>query len=267
MQKKIPYTKWSPARNTTLFFPLRALSTLGQETAEKLAANAMLPHILSAEQVGFIDTETKTLRMAGGEFCLNATRAFGAHLHRLAGNAGHTETYTVTVTGWPDPITLRISGTEPLWHVSAYLTLSSEFPTEIEAGMHKVALPGITHILLDETLHPFPQRDPEAFHEKMRSRLGLTDEACVGLIWYRQENNGLRLTPLVHVRDTGSTVLENSCGSGSLALALIHGDRTLRITQPCGAVLTVERPSSDTATVSGEVTLVAEGTLWLDAID
>ncbi|MBQ7608347.1 MAG: hypothetical protein IJU76_10325, partial [Desulfovibrionaceae bacterium] len=121
MHKQIPYTKWSPAQNTTLFFPLHAIHALTQSEREHLASMAMLPHMLSAEQTGFIDTETKSLSMAGGEFCLNATRAFGAHLHRLAEKTENRMDVTVTVSGWPTPIRLVSQGFEPTWLVAAHL--------------------------------------------------------------------------------------------------------------------------------------------------
>ena len=134
--------------------------------------------------------------------------------------------------------------------------------------MHVLALPGILHVLLDETVHPFPEDSAESFHADLRARLGLTQEACVGLIWYGQtektREQEIAIRPLVHVRGTGTTVLENSCGSGSLALALMRGDREIRILQPCGSVLTVSREASDLAVVSGTVTLVTEGTVWID---
>ena len=73
----LDFSKWSPGGNTTLFFPAAGLDAARQA---ELARQAMRPDSLGAEQAGFVSVEERRLRMAGGEFCVNATRAFGALL-------------------------------------------------------------------------------------------------------------------------------------------------------------------------------------------
>ena len=73
----LDFSKWSPGGNTTLFFPAAGLDAARQA---ELARQAMRPDNLGAEQAGFVSVEERRLRMAGGEFCVNATRAFGALL-------------------------------------------------------------------------------------------------------------------------------------------------------------------------------------------
>ena len=67
----------SPGGNTTLFFPLEGRSAAEQA---RLARLALDPQNLGGEQAGFVDPRERRLRMAGGEFCVNASRAFGALL-------------------------------------------------------------------------------------------------------------------------------------------------------------------------------------------
>ena len=127
----LDFSKWSPGGNTTLFFPAAGLDAARQA---ELARQAMRPDSLGAEQAGFVSVEERRLRMAGGEFCVNATRAFGALLAfresaspeaTLQGIARQKLTnehrYEVQVSGWQSPIRLQVRGTSPHWQVRAEL--------------------------------------------------------------------------------------------------------------------------------------------------
>ena len=119
----LDFSKWSPGGNTTLFFPAAGLDAARQA---ELARQAMRPDSLGAEQAGFVSVEERRLRMAGGEFCVNATRAFGALLAfresaspeaTLQGIArqklANEHRYEVQVSGWQTPIRLQVRGTSP----------------------------------------------------------------------------------------------------------------------------------------------------------
>ena len=125
----LDFSKWSPGGNTTLFFPAAGLDAARQA---ELARQAMRPDSLGAEQAGFVSVEERRLRMAGGEFCVNATRAFGALLAfresaspeaTLQGIArqklANEHRYEVQVSGWQTPIRLQVRGTSPHWQVRA----------------------------------------------------------------------------------------------------------------------------------------------------
>jgi len=100
---RIQFSKWDPSGNTTLFFPS---GTQGNHA--DLAHEALLAQKLGGEQAGFVDTDAQSLVMAGGEFCVNATRCLGALLDLTAQRSGggaaasSPRTYTVRVSGWPD---------------------------------------------------------------------------------------------------------------------------------------------------------------------
>ena len=268
----LSFSKWDPAGNTTLFFPDNAVDSSKRAS---LAALALKSQALCAEQAGFIDPEGQRLSMAGGEFCLNATLAFGALLARrkaeMPGDSESGRTYTahVTVSGWPGSIFLTSTGSASTWHVRAQLPLPSLPCTDLGEGRCLVRLPGISHLLLERSQNPIAP-DPESASKTMnelRSRYELENEACVGVIWWEKQAQTLLMTPLVFVRETATLVWEQACGSGSLALALAldrsQGLQTCSLQQPSGAFLHVTlNASAQYATVAGEVRLVAEGTYW-----
>lgn len=71
------FSKWSPGGNTTLLFPSDGLAPSLQGS---LARQALSESCLGGEQAGYVDMHGLSLRMAGGEFCVNASRALGALL-------------------------------------------------------------------------------------------------------------------------------------------------------------------------------------------
>ena len=141
----LTFSKWSPGGNTTLLFP-----DAGQRPAEqaRLASLALDSSMLGGEQAGFVNLSQHKLRMAGGEFCVNASRAVGALLAYTAqysgpeqgvldGIAPRSEQKTeaaapaehpvrldeIQVSGWQTPVRLRTRGSAPLWQVEALLRL------------------------------------------------------------------------------------------------------------------------------------------------
>ena len=286
----LTFSKWSPGGNTTLLFP-----DSGQRPAEqaRLAALALDPSMLGGEQAGFVHLAQGTLRMAGGEFCVNASRAVGALLaHAAQGTSqeqgllgrfapGAAEAASaafsqyrerideIQVSGWHSPVRLHTRGTAPIWQVEALLRLPACSITRVEEGAQLVRLPGICHLLLGGPAHPLPD-DCYAAAAQLRQRYDLEKEPAAGVIWWRECQGQLDMLPLVHVRDADTTFLENACGSGALALALrlarTGTRRTFSIMQPGGSALDVRLFSengAEMAGVDGPVALVARGKVWL----
>ena len=286
----LTFSKWSPGGNTTLLFP-----DSGQRPAEqaRLAALALDPSMLGGEQAGFVRLAQGTLRMAGGEFCVNASRAVGALLAYTAQNSGPEQgtlagiaasaaqpvtgsdtaqaerTDEIQVSGWNSPVRLRTRGTAPVWQVEALLRLPACSITTVEEGAQLVRLPGICHLLLGGPAHALPD-DCYAVAAQMRQRHNLESEPAAGVIWWRECQGQLEMLPLVHVRDADTTFLENACGSGALALAMrlsLSGSRrTFSIMQPGGSALDVRlftENGAEMAGVDGPVALVARGKVWL----
>ena len=287
----LTFSKWSPGGNTTLLFP-----DTGQRPAEqaRLASLALDSSMLGGEQAGFVNLPQHKLRMAGGEFCVNASRAVGALLaytaqypgpeqgvldgiaprnERAPEAANTTEQPArldeIQVSGWQTPVRLHTRGSAPLWQVEALLRLPEYSITTIEKGAHLVRLPGICHLLLGGATHPLPD-DCHAVAAQLRQQHGLEAEPAAGIIWWRECQGLLDMLPLVHVRDAGTTFLENACGSGALALTLCLARagtrRSFSIMQPGGSALDVRlfaEGGLDMAGIDGPVSLVARGKVWL----
>jgi len=240
----------------------------------------MDPEHLQAEQVGFLDLRAWPVRldMMGGEFCGNACRAAAAVMAMegigLAGDGG-VLAGELSVSGAVRAVRERAEpGTGVCW---AEMPLPrSDHARGVPAahdcgpGLGKVRLPGITHLCVDESLHPFPA-DCADEAARLRQRFELDAEA-VGCIWYRTHPIPA-IRPVVWVRGTDTTHLETGCGSGSLALALWLGrgqnfPLVQDILQPSGVPIGVRvevETAEITAWIHGPVSLVATGRVNVSA--
>jgi diaminopimelate epimerase len=134
-----------------------------------------------------------------------------------------------------------------------------------------VRLEGITHIVVDARDY----RMEEHVLLELGEAFDLEDEPCIGVIFRR----GLdEIVPLVHVAATNTFVWESSCASGSVAVALAYaaalGEPGCYDFKQPGGTLSVTvtppnakgEPAAAYATVSGDVRIVAEGTVFIDTM-
>lgn len=262
------FFKLSPGGNSTILI----LDPVPAKDRAAVARQLMSIHHLQAEQVGYLNLNARPVRldMMGGEFCGNACRAAAAVMaHENIGlrkQDGELRA-EISVSGVDDLLQVRVvSGPRGQEYWSQMpLPQSSEMAKNLAPGVGLVALPGIAHLCLDQTAHPFPA-DWSACAARLRQEHGLDQEA-VGCIWYED----CAISPVVWVRSTDSTHLETGCGSGSLALALWLGRGknfpiNVRVRQPSGedlGVLVEEVKAGLTAWIYGPVTVVARGETYI----
>lgn len=276
----LTFCKWSPCGNTTLLFPVYGLDAARQA---RLAAAALDAACLGGEQAGFVDMRARSLRMAGGEFCVNAARAFGAQLaleesgarQSLVDGEGDPRDFRceISVSGWPSPVGIHARGFGSRWHVAARLSLPPCPVSRPAPGVTLVRLPGIVHLLMDGATHMLPENCLAAA-AMLRRDHDLDKEPACGVIWWRRRQQQLEMLPVVHVRDAGTDFLEGACGSGALALALSLYEKgrphRLFLLQPSGGLLDVgimQDGDGLVAEVDGEVQLVAQGRVWLHELE
>jgi len=229
----------------------------------------MDPLHIGGEQVGYIRLQgIPRLDMMGGEFCLNATRAFATLLDDL-NQLKEIETQSesqedpssrvsighVEVSGADSPVAVRVTRRKralPFAEACLHFT-DLPAPQELPGGLCLVRVPGISHLIQSSD---FPLKDQLAdFCMAQRKKLALEKEEAVGHLWLSQMENcvnsaetetgcvSLQLNPIVWVRDTATLCSESACGSGTLACALAEhaksGATCFSILQPSGTPLMV----------------------------
>ncbi|MBU5669896.1 hypothetical protein KQI68_08620 [Peptoniphilus sp. MSJ-1] len=174
----------------------------------------------SVEQVGFISPayEGAPLRMdmMGGEFCANATRAYGLY------------SATFYETDGPVDIEVYVSGKEGTTDVIANVKESTAYVAiepaiskkEIEVDGKKgtlVVLPGISHLIFEE-------KEDEKLVEKALEVLkkDYKDDAY-GVVFFDRDK--MEIIPHIYVEGTETLVREGSCGSATAAIMYyLHDD-------------------------------------------
>ena len=275
----LPFTKYSPCGNTTI---LVRESSLSPADRARVAAEIIAPGHLEAEQAGYVDTAAPVPRldMMGGEFCVNATRAFAALLAeegKLSPESGGLGGI-VSVSGMPERLRVRVRRLAAHRFESAVLLDLPQAPPleNVAPGMYLVRVPGIAHLVLDAAAHPLPA-DKDRDTAALFARFGLLGEDAAGCIWLHREPSGLRITPFVWVRGTGTTYAETACGSGTLAASIVcrgvYGDGgELSLMQPGGEPLRVvpdgsAYPGGWAAWVGGPVRRIARGDVFVECLD
>lgn len=244
-----------PAGNVTAL----VLSPVERARYSEVAQKLMRLPELGAEQVGYVTSPRQggcaRLEMMGGEFCGNAARAFGLLEARRQGmRSGRLE---VEVSGCATTVAVQVD-VEKGWAAAA---LPLPFAVRTLAWRDRewslVCLPGIWHLVLPGVA---PSR--EVCEELRASVYAQAAPDALGMLFV--EESPLFLRPAVYVRETGSVVWENSCGSGSVAAAvwlsrnLLNVHARYDIPQPGGDIavwLTRQNGAYTRAVIGGDVAL------------
>ena len=247
---------------------------IGEQSAAAAQVMARFP---SVEQVGFVrfpeDDGCAELRMAGGEFCGNASMSAAALFLLRRGDTLSDEEKTVglRVSGVSREVEVRLKKTDGEGFFASVrmppaLSLSEQvFPFgALRDPITVVRMEGIAHAIVTPASGFFSLRgDKSAAEEAARRLCAALGAEALGLMFLEGEAPRLRLTPLVYVPGSGTMVWENSCASGSAAVGTALGEKSgarvrLELEEP-GGVLSVESGGLRGETVlSGRTRLIAE---------
>lgn len=227
--RKYRLLRADPAGNITVF----VLDDVPKEERASLSQRIMAVKEWGAEQVGFacspLEGTAGRMEMAGGEFCGNASRAFGMYLLQKQGkNAG---SITLEVSGCDHPITVTVRDGGAEAEMPLPLFIRKETVDDVSGTL--VHLGGIAHFVVEGKE---PRKDFMAQAEPLLAADPSLD--AYGVIFV----NGDRMDPLIKVPSVNSLVWEGSCGSGTLAAAVAQSDslndgtHTVSLQQPAGTV-------------------------------
>ena len=208
------------------------------------AAQVMAAHP-EVEQVGFVrilpagSSVQAELRMAGGEFCGNASMCAAALWAERMGCAEARK----------QAVRLRVFGTEAPVEVHVAPNGEGFFSTGVRMPRARRVVPralsfegaagavpvvefeGIVHAVIDRSSQLFALRDDSAVAEAaVRAWCEEQGASCMGLMFVEGDAPNLRLTPLVYVPKSGTLFWESSCASGSAAVGIAFAERACRPT-------------------------------------
>lgn len=220
---------------------------IGSEYSEeerKIINAKILRENKEVEQVGFISKKEKQLEMAGGEFCVNATRC--AIWEYLNGDCGEIE---IKVSGCKDYL---IGGITEQKEVYVNMPIHKRLSDLIEkkGKFHLVKLDGILLGVVDEEASKTEIKKLKEDEEKAKLELKKMmqtfeiSEKAVGIILLEKEEMKLKINPVIWVKTIDTLYYETACGSGSLATAIyknrIQGVENLEVMQPSGDYINIK---------------------------
>ena len=246
----IRYSIFDPTGNITALVE----SPVDESEQRAVAASIMARHA-AVEQVGFVrlpdeKSAPAALRMAGGEFCANASMS-AASLWALRLGLCEGE-LSLAVSGAEDAVAVRLKQEDESCFSAAVRMPEAREITAIpfvfeglSGTIPLVRMEGIDHAVLTPDCPFFALRDrPSAAEKAVRELCASLGAVCLGLLVLEGERAQRRLTPLVYVPGSRTLFWESSCASGSAAAGMLlarqSGERTeLKLIEP-GGVLRVE---------------------------
>lgn len=224
----------------------------------------------TCEQVGFIYYDDPSvdirLRMAGGEFCGNATMTTAAyHAYKSDLSIGTGKDYVVSASGTKNPVDvsiIRVADNEFYGKVSMPKANRIENKKlvykDITYILPIVMFDGMYHIIMEEKME---KKDAEEAIKKWCKDLSAP---ALGIMFLKEKDN--ILNPIVYVPAVNSIYWENSCASGTTATGIYlfkkYGREIEKEFKEPGGILTISVKDEGKAVLSGRV--VIEDKKYLD---
>jgi diaminopimelate epimerase len=261
------YIKSSPGGNTTSLVSTKVARKHHAEVARYIMT--CQPDV---EQVGFIEGATNLnaaahLQMAGNEFCGNATRALAYVLveKKWYGLDRRIEKFFLEVSGVSRILEARVNGQNARVEMPVKCGLDS-----IRQIGNKtiIDLEGISHVLINHE----PPAEIMYDAKRIIDELGLNILESAGVIYFKNYKDGIYITPVVWVRETGTLITETACGSGTISIALAQAMSSpkdeivdIPVYQPSGkiihATVQIKGGMITKAFIEGPVEILEEGEL------
>ncbi len=258
-------------------------SPVAVERQPSVAADIMRRHA-KVEQVGFVRSGSEAsadieLRMAGGEFCGNATMSAAAlYLARrdqdgsaaAAGCDGKGEVSVwLRVSGATDLVEVRLQSKGPESFAARVhmpqatgIAMTELTYRQMQGRLPVVLMEGISHVVVPANSVLFALRkDPSAAEQAVCAWCEAFEADGLGLMFLEGEGSIRRLTPLVYVPGSDTVFWENSCASGSAAVGMYMADETggpvaLTLHEPGGKLQVTSEPLYRDTWLQGAVCLV-----------
>lgn len=275
MMEDLKYYIFDPTGNIT------ALVESGVAAADQPAvAMRIMERHPGVEQVGFITYADDaaadvpvSLRMAGGEFCGNATMCTAA-LYMIRKNMPGSAAIRVRVSGAAEPLEVQLRRKDavsfdaavtmpPAVGIDELRLADGMLPGSDSLSLPIVRMEGIAHVIIEPDSGFFGLKDDPALAETLlRGWCGVLGADCLGMM-FLGDGAALRpLTPLVYVPGADTMFWENSCASGSAAAGIYLAAQAgtpvdVTFDEPAGRLRVESDPLAKKTVLHGSVILTS----------
>ena len=273
----IEYRIFDPTGNITAL-----VETQVHPADQPAVASGIMDLDPDVEQVGFVTFAAAgaeapgadvpvSLRMAGGEFCGNATMCAAALYMMNTGMTGEASV-SVRVSGAEDPLEVRLvrrdavsfdtSVTMPPALCIDELKLSDGMlPGSDALRLPIVRMEGIAHVIIEPDSGFFGlKNDPALAETLLKGWCGVLGAECLGIMFLDEGEGERAMTPLVYVPGADTMFWENSCASGSAAAGIYlaakaGGPVDVTFSEPAGRLRVMSDPDARKTVLYGSVIL------------
>ena len=276
MMEDLKYYIFDPTGNIT------ALVESGVAAADQPAvASRIMERHPDVEQVGFITYADDaaaadvpvSLRMAGGEFCGNATMCTAA-LYMIRENMPGSAAIMVRVSGAAEPLEVQLRRKDavsfdaavtmpPAVGIDELRLADGMLPGSDSLSLTTVSMEGIAHVIIEPDSGFFGLKDDPALAETLlRGWCGVLGAECLGMMFLGEGAALRRLTPLVYVPGADTMFWENSCASGSAAAGIYLAAQAgtpvdVTFDEPAGRLRVESDPLAKKTVLHGSVILTS----------
>ena len=237
-------------------------------------AAAIMRRCPEVEQVGFLrmlpegDPIQAELRMAGGEFCGNASMSAAMLLQSGEGRKDREFALRLRVSGASAPVDLLLRPeadnaclAEIRMPPALGIRETAFTCEEVRDMLPLVRMEGISHLVVEPDSAFFSLlQDRPAAEQAVRRFCAELGSDGLGLLFLEGEGSERSMTPLVYVPGSGTCFWENSCASGSAAVGMLLASRAgkreaLALREPGGILLVESDPAGRETRLCGRVRL------------
>ena len=255
---KIKYKVFDPAKNITLL-----VETVIPVLDQPEVARELMKKEEKVEQVGFIsqdDVGDITLRMAGGEFCGNATMCTA--VYQAIKEVKDKATVKIHILDMNKTIDVDVKReNDASWlcrETLPYTPKISYIDIDEFKQLPLVSLDGISHVVFEKCNDANKTCRSEHCESVIREVCDKLNLTTLGFMFYNKEKS--ELTPLVYVKESDTLFWENACASGTIAVGAYLAEKEKKpidfnLIQP-GGILRVLVDSSGKISLEGKVKLL-----------
>ncbi len=224
------------------------------------AASLIMENELDVEQVGFLDVKNRGMRMAGGEFCGNASMCAAVMCLKDELQNGESRDMPLCVSGAPQKVNVHIEKKNEYSFYCGVTMPKAESVTvqALTCGGTQYRLPvvkfaGISHIINE--CHD----KKEMFAAEIKSWCKTLGCDSLGIMNIDEQNG--KIVPLVYVPASGTLFWENSCASGTAAAGVYYAAKSqctfeADFAEP-GGMLGVKAEPDGSVAIKGTVRIVS----------
>lgn len=238
--QKIEYKILNPGGNKTAL----VRSTNFTDKQKCLINRLIMEKYFEVEQVGFLSNETNRLEMAGGEFCMNATRCAVYEYSKE-----NKDSIEISVSGTNNILRGRVLNDNKV-EIKLDISKNIDELIEVQNDYTIVKIDGILIVIFDEEESKEYIRKLKGNEELAKKELKefmsksiQTDEKAIGIMLLEKISDKIKINPIVWVKDIDTVFYETACGSGSLATAIYNyyncKEEMLELIQPSGYTVSI----------------------------